>query len=301
MSADDDQLVFDYLRQLREAASGLPDDRRDELVGEIAAHITEARAEGPVGGTDARMHVRNVLDRLGPPEAIVRAAENLADGLGPATFSPGSYGAADFSPAGYGPESYGASNAAPVAGYPVPRRPRPGAREITAVVLLLIGGFLAGIGWIVGVILLWTSSRWRPADKLLGTLVWPGGLLVPVLVLAALAGAGSLGTACGGHRTPAPQISMIGPNGQVSVSDGNVSVSGPDGDVSVSSVGHQVAGATSCASVGPGIPGWLAMTLAVALLVLTVCGPVLVAIRLLRRASREFATPTSDAATLQPV
>jgi len=33
VSADDDQLVFDYLRQLREAASGLPDDRRDELVG----------------------------------------------------------------------------------------------------------------------------------------------------------------------------------------------------------------------------------------------------------------------------
>ena len=24
--------------------------------------------------------------------------------------------------------------------------------------------------------MLWTSPRWRPSDKLLGTLVWPGGL-----------------------------------------------------------------------------------------------------------------------------
>lgn len=31
-------------------------------------------------------------------------------------------------------------------------------------------------GWLVGVILLAVSRRWRLSDKLLGALVWPGGL-----------------------------------------------------------------------------------------------------------------------------
>jgi hypothetical protein len=43
--------------------------------------------------------------------------------------------------------------------------------------LLLLGGFAAGIGWFVGVALLWSSPTWRTRDKLLGTLVPPGGLL----------------------------------------------------------------------------------------------------------------------------
>ena len=43
--------------------------------------------------------------------------------------------------------------------------------------LLLLGGFAAGIGWFVGVALLWSSPTWRLRDKLLGTFVPPGGLL----------------------------------------------------------------------------------------------------------------------------
>jgi hypothetical protein len=43
--------------------------------------------------------------------------------------------------------------------------------------LLLLGGFAAGIGWFVGVALLWSSPTWRTRDKLLGTFVPPGGLL----------------------------------------------------------------------------------------------------------------------------
>lgn len=56
---------------------------------------------------------------------------------------------------------------------------RPGALEISAVTLLLIGGFLYLAGWVVGCVLLWVSPRWRWTDKLLGTLVWPGGLYLP--------------------------------------------------------------------------------------------------------------------------
>lgn len=51
-----------------------------------------------------------------------------------------------------------------------------GGHQIAAVVLLLAGGAVFLIGWFAGVALLWTSDRWRWYDKLLGTLVWPGGL-----------------------------------------------------------------------------------------------------------------------------
>jgi hypothetical protein len=42
---------------------------------------------------------------------------------------------------------------------------------------LLFGGPLFGIGWLVGVNRLWRSPHWSRSEKLLGTLVLPGGLL----------------------------------------------------------------------------------------------------------------------------
>jgi hypothetical protein len=39
------------------------------------------------------------------------------------------------------------------------------------------------IGWLVGVALLWISSAWTARQKLLGTLVVPGGLALPVSLL----------------------------------------------------------------------------------------------------------------------
>lgn len=53
----------------------------------------------------------------------------------------------------------------------------PGWLEVTAMVLLLAGGFVMLLGWLAGCVLLWVSPRWRWPDKLVGTLVWPGGLL----------------------------------------------------------------------------------------------------------------------------
>ncbi len=83
--------------------------------------------------------VRTVLDRLGAPEDIAREA-----GAGPR------------------PESR-----------------RVAAFELVAVVLLLIGGIvLPVLGWIVGAVLLWASARWTTRDKVIGTLVVPGGLAV---------------------------------------------------------------------------------------------------------------------------
>jgi hypothetical protein len=55
-----------------------------------------------------------------------------------------------------------------------------GWKEITALILLPIGGVLIPvIGWFIGVVLLWISDAWNTRDKLIGTFVLPGGLLVP--------------------------------------------------------------------------------------------------------------------------
>ena len=56
------------------------------------------------------------------------------------------------------------------------------AREVVALLLLLFGGFVI-FGWFIGVYLLWTSDRWKVAEKLLGTLVWPFGFIGAIALL----------------------------------------------------------------------------------------------------------------------
>jgi len=50
----------------------------------------------------------------------------------------------------------------PVAMAPVDLR---SAREWGAIILLLLGGLIFGVGWIVGLILLWSSHAWSTAEK----------------------------------------------------------------------------------------------------------------------------------------
>jgi hypothetical protein len=59
-------------------------------------------------------------------------------------------------------------------------------REWTAVILLPLGGFLIGVGWIVGLVLLWSSRAWTTRDKWIGTLVIPGGIATGVVAFLAL-------------------------------------------------------------------------------------------------------------------
>jgi hypothetical protein len=54
--------------------------------------------------------------------------------------------------------------------------------EYVALLLVLVGGVLWRPAWLAGVTLLWVSPRWRWPDKLLATLVWPGGLSVANLI-----------------------------------------------------------------------------------------------------------------------
>ncbi|HUY74296.1 MAG TPA: hypothetical protein VMW11_07275 [Candidatus Dormibacteraeota bacterium] len=80
---------------------------------------------------------------------------------------------------------------------PVSARSRVGAVEILALVL-------TPLIWPVGVILLWTSSAWNTRDKLIATLVPPGGylgLLVAFSILEFAAFSSVTVSSCGGSIT----------------------------------------------------------------------------------------------------
>jgi hypothetical protein len=137
-------LVEDYLRRLDAAAAGLAPDRREDLLSGIREHIDAAIASDEV--TD-EASLRALLDRLGEPEEIVASAAEPGD-----------------------PMPW-----APPAAPPVFYR-RPGiALELTAVLLLTIGSLLFVVGWLAGVVLVWSSRRWTLIEKLVATLVFPGG------------------------------------------------------------------------------------------------------------------------------
>jgi hypothetical protein len=161
----DDRLVAAYLRRLRRAARKLPRAQRQELIEHITEYIAESRAAGASSAEAGPAELRNALERLGEPRDIVAAAR----------------------------------------GHQVPAR-RPGGLEIAAVLLLLLGGvaglillgipgLLIGLG--IGVVLMWVSRRWSWPDKLLGTLVFPGGLAAVLLIVSLPVSA----QVCGGSST----------------------------------------------------------------------------------------------------
>ncbi|MGN6791977.1 MAG: HAAS signaling domain-containing protein [Streptosporangiaceae bacterium] len=162
---NDDDLVAGYLGRLVQAARRLPPDRRAELIDEIADHIEQGRTVSEASGPG----LRDVLRRLGEPEAIAAAAsDSAADSAG----------------------SFGQPTPAitqPAAG----RGPRWQRRlDLAAVMLTLASGLLAPVsfvlallGWVVGIVMLLLSPRWPRRAKVLGaatgTLALPlfGGLL----------------------------------------------------------------------------------------------------------------------------
>jgi len=48
--------------------------------------------------------------------------------------------------------------------------------DYLAVLLLVIGGIVVLPAWVGGAVLLWASPRWQLRERLIGTLIWPGGL-----------------------------------------------------------------------------------------------------------------------------
>ncbi len=133
------KLVAGYLKDLERAATVLPAGRRKELVAQIRDHLEGAMDElrqDPAGQGEAG--VRALLDRLGPPEEIVRAA--------------------------VGELPPGPVNVSTV-------------RELLGALFMTAGSVLLPVvGWLIGIAIMWTSVRLRTRDKVLGTLVVPGGV-----------------------------------------------------------------------------------------------------------------------------
>lgn len=255
-----DPLVEDYLRRLDRAASGLPPDRRSDLLDEIGEHIAAARASD---AGDDEAAVRTVLDRLGEPEEIVAAAHEQT-------------------PIGWGS--------------PVPQ-PRGTGHELAAVLLLTVGSLVPVVGWLVGAVLLWTSSLWRRREKLLGTLVVPLGPAVALFGVPLLLGPFGRTETCtstgGGFVTvepapPAPVMPQASP-GSLPPAPGfppGVPVEPPPPDLQYPTDGS----VTMCEVTGLSV--WVSVPLTLVLVV----APVVVAVVLYRIAGRRAAQlPASGA------
>jgi len=110
---------------------------------ELHQEISEHIADARADLEEDESSVRGLLDRLGDPEEIAAEAR----------------------------ERFGVQR-------------KSGNIDVLALILLLIGGVvLPLIGWLVGVVLLWTSGVWTQRETLIGTLVVPGGLALPFFLM----------------------------------------------------------------------------------------------------------------------
>ncbi len=156
MNGIDHPTVRAYLDRLGVLSRGLPEERRAELLADIEEHLVDATA-----ATDgSEVALRDVLERLGPPEDVVAEAAG------------------------------GARATAPLAPPPAPPG-RPGL-EMVALTLLVLSlvlsvtlvlAVLAPLPWLVGLVLLLLSARWTPADKVWGVLAY-GVLGMPLVWVA---------------------------------------------------------------------------------------------------------------------
>jgi hypothetical protein len=157
---DAETLIADYLGRLRAASWPLAAGRREELQAEVSEHIEAALADA---GTRDEATIRNVLDRLGPPETIA-AAEAAAAPAAPA-----------------GPAVFAGVAASPIAasGW--------GAVEILAILFLTAGSVLLPlVGPMIGLVFTWGSTRWTTHEKLVASLIVVMLLAIPfsLLILA---------------------------------------------------------------------------------------------------------------------
>ncbi len=143
-----DAVLREYLHRLHAAAWALDPARRDELVDEVREHIDAALADEPsTTGQGHEVAARNVLERLGPPEDIVRA--ETEDGLAPPRVVDAAVPAAN-----------------------VVQEPSWGALEIAAIAALAVGSLLLPVfGPLVGIVLMWASPRWHRDQKVMATLL----------------------------------------------------------------------------------------------------------------------------------
>lgn len=146
---DGERLVKDYLDRLADAARPLATGRRRELVDEVREHIETDLARM---GRHDEATVRNILERLGSPDAIV-AVELDVDRRAPE---------AVMSLSGLDRDV--------------------GVWEVLAILLLTVGAVVVPIfAPAVGLAFTWVSTRWSRRTKLVITAV---ALLVLILPFA---------------------------------------------------------------------------------------------------------------------
>jgi Protein of unknown function (DUF1700) len=131
---------------------------------ELVDEISEHIAEARADlESENEAAIRTLLDRLGEPEEIAAEAR----------------------------ERFGV----------VPRKA--GWKEVGALIMLPIGGVLLPVlGWFIGIVLLWISDAWSTRDKLVGTLLFPGGLLLPLALGVMAEGSSGCSTPVGTECPP---------------------------------------------------------------------------------------------------
>lgn len=158
---------------MKDTADRLVDDYLKQLGRELSGLPRSRRAElvAEISGhiaearselaADNEVEIRNLLERLGDP-ADIAAEERARSGAVPG---------------------------------------RAGPIEILALIGLLVGGFVLLVGWFAGLVLLWVSQAWTVREKLVGTFVIPGGLLLAFLMLTGAVG--GYATSCFSDVDPA--------------------------------------------------------------------------------------------------
>ena len=137
-----DRLVSDYLESVRAATADLPAAERDELVGNIAEHITTSIAELDPP-TEAA--VRTILDRLGDPAVIAAEARGQSS-------------------------------------HPTPRPTPGWLEWGGVAMLGIGSYLLPVIGTVAGLVMVWMSQWWSTRQKVVAAVLSLAGLVVIPLV-----------------------------------------------------------------------------------------------------------------------
>lgn len=143
--------VRNYLAAIEARLAQLPTEQSEEIMFGVREHIAEAIERG--GQSTAE-----ILAGLGSPD-------DIAAGVA----------APDVQAPGY--------SQAPIPGQQIPQSapaPRHQASTLWVVattILLPFGILLAGVGWLFGVAGLWMGTRWKVWEKVMGTVLLPGGIV----------------------------------------------------------------------------------------------------------------------------
>lgn len=157
--------IRNYLAAIQARLAQLPAEQSEEILFGVREHIAEALERG--GQSTAE-----ILAGLGSPDDIAAGlAGSDMDGSGAHDFAT-PFPSAQFPPG------------APQKQLPAQRHQSSTLWVVATCILLPFGAFLAGIGWLFGVAGLWMGTRWKTWEKIMGTVLIPGG--VPGALLLAI-------------------------------------------------------------------------------------------------------------------